>query len=102
LRWARLAAFGAVRAAIAPADADGQLQIELRVTDQRLPPDTDTALCEAGFATLTTIVGIAESWPAELPIADVSQRPVPGAAFDPTHKVPDASDRHTLYSRDHA
>jgi 5'-nucleotidase len=102
VRWARLAAFGAVRAAIAPAESDGTLQIELRHTDQNLPPDTDTALCDAGFATLTTIVGIAESWPAELPTADVSQRPVPGAAFDPTHTVPDAADRHTLHSREHA
>jgi 5'-nucleotidase len=102
LRWARLAAFGAVRAAIATAESDGRLQIELRATERTLPPDTDTALCEAGYATLTTIVGIAESWPTELPIADVTQLAVPGAAFDPAHTVPDASDRHTLHSREHA
>ncbi|MGO9874970.1 MAG: 5'/3'-nucleotidase SurE [Acidimicrobiia bacterium] len=101
LRWARLAAFGAVRAAIAATESDGCLQVELRVTEQTLAPDTDTALCEAGYATLTTIVGIAESWPAELPVADVTQRPVPGAAFDPAQTVPDASDRHTLHSREH-
>lgn len=101
LRWARLAAFGAVRAAIAPAESDGCLQVELRATEQTLAPDTDTALCEAGYATLTTIVGIAESWPAAAPIADVTQRPVPGAAFDAAQTVPDASDRHTLHSREH-
>ena len=50
VRWARLAAFGAVRAAIGEVEADGSLQIELRATDEQLPPDTDTALCEAGFA----------------------------------------------------
>ena len=101
LRWARLAAFGAVRAAIAGTDADGRLQIELRATGEVLPPDTDTALCEAGFATLTTLVGIAEAWPAEAATSDVTQHAVPGAAFDAVHAVPDASDRRTLHSREH-
>jgi 5'-nucleotidase len=100
VRWARLAAFGAVRAAIAPAEADGRLQIELRATDEVLPPDTDTALCDAGYATLTTLVGIAEAWPEEMPANDVSQRPVPGAAFDLLHRIPDGSDRRTLHSRE--
>ena len=102
VRWARLAAFGAVRAAIAPAESDGRLQIELRATGETLPPDTDTGLCEAGYATLTTLVGIAESWPVETAANDVVQHAVPGAAFDPVHEVPDASDRRTLHSREHA
>ena len=105
LRWARLAAFGAVRAAISEVAADGQLQIELRASGERLPPDTDTALCEAGYATLTTLVGIAESWPAEQSepsdtAATVAQRPVPGAPFDPLHEIPDAADSRTLRSRE--
>jgi 5'-nucleotidase len=108
LRWARLAAFGAVRAAISEVEVDGRLQIELRTTDEQLPPDTDTALCEAGYATLTTIVGIAEAWPSEQPgasdgtVANVSQRPVPGGVLDPLHEIPDAADSRTLRSRERA
>lgn len=108
LRWARLAAFGAVRAAISEVENDGRLQIELRATDERLPPDTDTALCEAGYATLTTLVGIAEAWPTETTDGGagdgpaISQRPVPGAAFDPLHEIPDSADSRTLRSRERA
>lgn len=102
VRWARLAAFGAVRAAIGEIEADGTLQIELRATDEQLPPDTDTALCEAGYATLTTLVGIAESWPVEQPEQDVSQRPVPGAPLEELHLIPDAADSRTLRSRERA
>jgi 5'-nucleotidase len=102
VRWARLAAFGAVRAAISQVESDGKLQIELRATDERLPPDTDTALCEAGYATLTTLVGIAESWPSEQSEPSVAPRPVPGAPFDPLHEVPDAADSRTLRSREGA
>jgi 5'-nucleotidase len=102
VRWARLAAFGAVRAAIGEIESDGALQIELRATNEQLPPDTDTALCEAGYATLTTLVGIAESWPAEQPDPDVSQRPVPGAPLEELHLVPDAADSRTLHSRERA
>src|SRR4051812_1130506 len=92
IRWARLAAFGAVRAAIEPAQGTGTVQVELRAVDEVLPPDTDTALCEAGYATLTAIVGIAEAWPAdegvEGAVGDVTQAFVPGAPFDPVHAVP--------------
>jgi 5'-nucleotidase len=102
VRWARLAAFGAVRAAIGEIEADGTLQIELRATNEVLPPDTDTALCEAGFASLTTLVGIAESWPVEQPEHDVAQHPVPGAPLGELHLVPDAADSRTLRSRERA
>ena len=105
LRWARLAAFGAVRAAIEPAAGTGTVQVELRAVDEVLPPDTDTALCEAGYATLTAIVGIAEAWPAEEGVDDavgnVAQAFVPGAPFDPVHAVPDHADSRTLRSREH-
>ena len=102
VRWARLAAFGAVRAAIREARADGTLQIELRATDEVLPPDTDTALCEAGYATLTAIVGIAESWPAAQADAAVSRLPVPGGPLEAVHTIPDATDSRTLRSREGA
>jgi 5'-nucleotidase len=102
VRWARLAAFGAVRAAIVPAESDGQLQIELRAVDEHLPPDTDTAQLRAGFATLTTIVGIAESWPDALAQPEIAEQAVPGAPFDAVQSIPDAGDRRTLHSRDHA
>ena len=74
----------------------------MRAGDEVLPPDTDTALCEAGYATLTTLVGIAESWPPAESVGDVTQRPVPGAAFHPAQTLPDVTDRHTLHSREHA
>ena len=102
VRWARLAAFGAVRAAISSVESDGQLQIELRATNETLPPDTDTALCEAGFATLTTLVGIAESWPDARTDADVAPHAVPGAPFDPLQEIADISDSRTLRSRERA
>jgi 5'-nucleotidase len=102
LRWARLAAFGAVRAAIGEVEADGRLQIELRATDETLPDDTDTALCEAGFAALTSIVGIAESWPPDEPSQEVAQHQMPGAPLDQLHVVPDSADSRTLRSRERA
>jgi 5'-nucleotidase len=91
IRWARLAAFGAVRAAIAEA-GEGRLQFELRATGATPPPDSDQALVEAGFAALTTLVGVAEAWPpegTESPV--VAERVVPGAPFEPVHRIPDAS-----------
>jgi len=102
VRWARLAAFGAVRAAIGEIESDGTLQIELRATEEQLAPDTDTALCEAGYATLTTIVGIAEAWPPEQAEREVAPRPVPGAPLESLHEIPDAADSRTLRSRERA
>jgi 5'-nucleotidase len=104
IRWARLAAFGAVRAAIAEAEGDGSVQIELRANETQLPADTDTALCEAGYAALTAIVGIAEAWPpdegVDATVDGVGQTFVPGAPFDPVHSVPNVADSRTLRSRD--
>jgi len=98
--WARLAAFGSVRAAISEVQTDGALQIEPQATNERLPPDTDTALCAAGFATITTLVGIAEAWPPELGETAVAQRPVPGGTLEAIHAIPDAADSRTLRSRE--
>lgn len=57
VRWARLAPFGTVRAAIVPSER-GRLQMELAEHDTELPADTDTALVQAGYAAVTSIVGI--------------------------------------------
>ena len=57
VRWAELAPFGTVRAAIVESEA-GRLQMELRDTGVELPPDSDTALVVAGYAAVTSIVGI--------------------------------------------
>ena len=66
VRWAELAPFGTVRAAIAdvdlPADAGagtpGRLQMELRETGETLPEDSDTAIVLAGYAAVTDLVGL--------------------------------------------
>lgn len=65
IRWAGLAPFGTVRAAISDADLPrgapgktGRLQMELRETGEELPADSDTAVVLAGFAAVTELVGI--------------------------------------------
>lgn len=65
VRWAGLAPFGTVRAAIADADlpqpgpgGTGRLQMELRETGEVLPADSDTAVVLAGYAAVTELVGI--------------------------------------------
>jgi 5'-nucleotidase len=97
VRWARLAAFGSVRAAVAESE-NGGLQFELRATGVVAPPDSDQGLVDAGFASLTTIVGVAEAWPVEITGAsDVSSSVVPGAQVEPVHAVPDASAPRSLH-----
>jgi hypothetical protein len=59
-------------------------------------------LCEAGFAALTSIVGIAESWPPDEPSQEVAQHQMPGAPLDQLHVVPDSADSRTLRSRERA
>lgn len=56
VRVAALAPFGTVRAAVV--EADGKLQMELGDHGEPLPPDSDTALLQAGYATLTPLTGI--------------------------------------------
>jgi 5'-nucleotidase len=97
VRWARLAAFGSVRAAIAGA-TDGKMQFELRATGVAAPPDSDQGLVDAGFASLTTLVGVAEAWPSgSNEEAAVLSSVLPGAAVEPVHAVPDASAPRSLY-----
>jgi 5'-nucleotidase len=102
VRWARLAAFGSVRAAVAES-GDGRLQFELRATGVKAPPDSDTGLVEQGYATLTTICAVAEAWPAEtMPGGAVQPKVVPGMTVEPVHTVPDASTPRTLHRPLHA
>ena len=67
VRWASLAPFGSVRAAIADS-TDGRLQMEFRAVDDELPADSDTALVFAGYAAVSSLVGIRITEP--LPVAD--------------------------------
>jgi 5'-nucleotidase len=102
VRWARLAAFGSVRAAIA-GSTDGKMQFELRATGVTAPPDSDQGLVDAGYASLTTLVGVAEAWPAPIDgTGEVSSEIVPGATVEAVHAVPDASAPRALYRPLHA
>ena len=62
VRWARLAPFGTVRAALVESQGGG-LQMELAEHGEQLPDDTDTALVKAGFVAVTTLVGIRATEP---------------------------------------
>lgn len=63
VRWATLDRFGAVRLALADADA---LQVEYRETGAGLDPACDTALLAAGWCTLTALEGVAAIEPERL------------------------------------
>jgi len=73
LRWARLDRFGSVRVAVG-GTWEESLQMEYRSTGIELDPDSDTALLEQGFATVTAIEGIAEVAPDELPRSGADRR----------------------------
>jgi 5'-nucleotidase len=96
LRWARLAAFGTVRAAISDAPG-GRKQLELRATGVEAPADSDVGLVANGYAALTTIVGVAEAWPVPADDVTITTDVVPGADVEPVHAVPDASEPRTLH-----
>lgn len=57
VRWATLAPFGTVRAALVEAQGGG-LQMELAEHDEQLPDGSDTVLVHAGFAAVTVLLGI--------------------------------------------
>lgn len=81
VRWAELAPFGTVRAAVVSTDG-GPLQMELRETGIDLEPDTDTALVAAGYAAVTSIVGIrAGEW--QPVAAEIERRAARGTPPDP-------------------
>ncbi len=97
VRWTHLAPFGAVRATITAHDGEA-LQWELTPTGYEPPEDTDQGALDRGWASLTALVGIAESWPSP-PVGDggadhrldVEAHPVPGAELHHVHRVPDGA-----------
>lgn len=61
-RWAELAPFGTVRAALHQRQA-GTLEFSLVQTSVELPPGSDTALVHSGFVAVTCLTGIrADEW----------------------------------------
>ena len=106
VRWARLAPFGTMRAAIAT-DDDDRRQFEHQPSGAVPPPDTDVALLLDGFATITTLVGVTEAWTdttldEEVDTDDLVSSVRPGADLQPVHRVPDASSPHVLRRPDPA
>lgn len=78
VRSARLAPFGTVRTAIV-GQTDGHLELELRATEEELSADTDTALVNAGYAAVTSIVGIRASGEPDVAVhLDEHLRGAPG------------------------
>lgn len=73
VRWATLAPFGSVRAAIAAA-GPGRIQMELREVDDELPEGSDTRLVREGWAAVSSLVGIRVGEP--LPVAGVVEAAV--------------------------
>lgn len=57
VREARLAPFGTVRAALGET-GNGVIEVELRATEERLDDDTDTMIVQAGYVSVTSLVGI--------------------------------------------
>ncbi|NLV55251.1 MAG: 5'/3'-nucleotidase SurE [Acidimicrobiales bacterium] len=64
--WARLAPFGTVRATLSPA-GDSELELGLVPTGDELPPDTDSALVQAGMVAVTCLTGVTAT--DEVPVA---------------------------------
>ena len=99
VRWTSLAPFGAVRATMSTR-SDTQVQFELTPSDYHPDEDTDQGAVEAGWASLSTLVGIAEAWPpdADQPehSPELELRIAPGASLHPVHQIPDASGPHWL------
>ncbi len=106
IRWARLAPFGAVRATVTGTPGQN-LQFALEATGYEPPADTDQGRVQAGYASLTTLVGVVEAWPPDTdPSSDgqagpgnplpVTERLVPGAPLHPAHRVPDGREHRTL------
>ena len=112
VRWARLAPFGAVRAAVTER-SDEEVHFELATTGYEAEADTDQGTVDAGWAAITTLVGIAEAWPAEPGAAaagaggptdgeptgtepDFETHIAPGAPMHAVHEIPDASEPRWL------
>ncbi|MFN8017140.1 MAG: 5'/3'-nucleotidase SurE [Acidimicrobiales bacterium] len=105
VRWTRLAPFGAVRASITGRSDDG-IHFELVATGQQPTPDTDQGAVQEGWASITTLVGIAEAWPETDAVRDspdgltaadgIEAHLAPGAPLEPVHVVPGHDGDHRL------
>jgi hypothetical protein len=81
---------------------DSSLQLELVPTGLMPEPDTDQGTVDAGWAAITSLVGVVEAWPSDARQVAVGEEPsslavriVPGAALHPTHRLAD-DDEHRL------
>jgi len=99
IRWTRLATFGAVRAAVSTR-TDEHLQFELQPSDYVPESDTDQGSVDAGWASITTLVGVVEAWPSatgSLPAGQAFESEIrPGAPLHAVHEIPDPSAGHWL------
>jgi 5'-nucleotidase len=99
VRWTHLAPFGAVRATMSTR-SDTQVQFELTPSNYHPEANTDQGAVDAGWAAISTLLGVAEAWP---PAADQAEhtpefdtRVTAGAPLHPVHEIPDASQQHWL------
>ena len=56
VRWGRIAAFGTTKTSLEEA-RPGVLRIKVTPRDVELSPDTDTALVDAGYVSITGLIG---------------------------------------------
>lgn len=85
LRWASLDRFGSFRVAVAER-GDSAVQLEYRATGSELDANSDTALVEAGFATITAVDAIRAVPPEEIPFKEPRPTPEPRLAPAPTRR----------------
>ena len=99
VRWTHLAPFGAVRATMSTR-SETQVQFELTPSGYHPDEDTDQGAVEAGWASISTLVGVAEAWPPDVDQPDrrpdFDARVTPGAPLHAVHEMPDASQQHWL------
>lgn len=83
VRWAELAPFGTVRATLDPV-GDDRLDFGLAQTTVELPPDSDTALVNAGYVAVSTLAPIRiGEW---RPVAAEVERRLAAAPAPRTHR----------------
>lgn len=91
-RWASLAPFGTVRAALRQGGDDGVLELALVESGVELPPDSDTALVTAGYVAVTCITSIrADDWQ---PAAAEIDRRLAARATEPRRRPTSPASRH--------
>jgi 5'/3'-nucleotidase len=86
LRWALLDRFGSFRVAVAER-RDSRVQLEYRATGAALDPESDTALVDSGFVTITAIDAVRRVPPEEIPFRQPRPTPEPKLAPTPTGTV---------------